>query len=387
MAFREIPTIDLAWADDPVRRPELLAGLRNALVDVGFLYVANHGVPDQTVDDMVKVLSALFALPDEAKDAINLRNSPHFLGYSATGAETTAGQADRREQVEFATERTANWTPDKPVYERLRGPNQWPKAGAVTVPGTDRDIRTVVEAYLDALTALGARFLQLVAEALDLPPDALQPFLSDQHRLKLVRYPGLEGYDGVRSKINNKVMGGVQGVGPHKDSSGWWTFLLQASPPPVGGLQALNRAGQWIDVPAVPGTFVVNIGQAFEVVTHGVCPATTHRVEVLPGTPERFSVPFFQGVRRDLTKAEALGLRTHFETTFPERFLDAGVAETAESAEGRQIDSAFLRGRYDTWGESQLRTKVRSHRDVGQRFYADVYDKYIHDEDVEADVK
>lgn len=371
MSFNQIPTLDLGWADDAARRPQLLAQLRHALVDVGFLYVARHGVPEQVVDDMVRVLPALFALSDVQKEGINLHYSPHFLGYSAAGAETTAGQADRREQVEFATELAARWTPEKPVYERLRGPNQWPAAGAVTIPGTDRDVRTVVEAYLDALTALGERFLQLVAEALALPTDALLPFLSDQHRLKLVRYPGVDNDD------SEKATGGLQGVGPHKDSSGWWTFLLQASPPPIGGLQALNRAGQWIDVPAVPGTFVVNIGQAFEVVTHGVCPATTHRVQVQPGAPERFSVPFFQGVRRDLTKKEALSLREHFESTFPERFLDA---TPSESAEGRQIDSPFLRGRYDTWGESQLRTKVRSHRDVGKRFYADVYDKYIHDE-------
>lgn len=371
MSFSEIPTLDLAWADDAARRPDLLAQLRHALVDVGFLYVAHHGVPDQIVDDMINVLPALFSLSDAAKEAINLHNSPHFLGYSATGTETTAGQADRREQVEFATELTANWAPDNglPVYERLRGPNQWPERGAVTVPGTDRDVRAVVEAYLEALTALGERFLQLVAEALSLPQDALLPFLSDQHRLKLVRYPGAEA---------DTTDATHQGVGPHKDSSGWWTFLLQASPPPIGGLQALNRAGQWIDVPAVPGTFVVNIGQAFEVVTHGVCPATTHRVQVQAGAPERFSVPFFQGVRRNLTKNEALSLKNHFETTFPQRFLDA---IPSESAEGRQIDSPFLRGHYDTWGESQLRTKVRSHRDVGRRFYGDVYDKYIHDEE------
>lgn len=373
MSFSEIPTLDLAWADDAAHRPQLLAQLRHALVDVGFLYVARHGVPQQVVDDMVKVLPALFALSDDEKEAINLHHSPHFLGYSATGAETTAGQADRREQVEFATELSASWKEGQPVYKRLRGPNQWPKAGAVTVPGTDRDARAVVEAYLEALTALGERFLRLVAEALSLPADALLPFLSEQHRLKLVRYPGVDGSEDMRS-----TDGGLQGVGPHKDSSGWWTFLLQASPPPIGGLQALNRAGQWIDVPAVPGTFVVNIGQAFEVVTHGVCPATTHRVQVQAGAPERFSVPFFQGVRRDLTKAEALGLRQHFESTFPECFLDAAIP--SESAKGRKIDSPFLRGSYDTWGESQLRTKVRSHRDVGRRFYGDVYDKYIHDE-------
>jgi hypothetical protein len=123
---------------------------------------------------------------------------------------------------------------------------------------------------------------------------------------------------------------------------------------------------------------VVNIGQAFEVITNGVCKATIHRV--LSGQKDRYSVPFFQGVRGSLTKEEALGtLKDHFESF-------ANHAELAEDSKVRQsetraqIDSPFLRGQYDTWGESQLRIKIRSHRDVGAKFYVDVYDKYVGDD-------
>ncbi|KDN61299.1 putative 2OG-Fe(II)oxygenase superfamily protein [Colletotrichum sublineola] len=323
-SFTVIPTIDLSLADDPTSEAGLLERLRHALVHVGFLYVVNHGVPEETVSAVVGALPTLFALPAAAKEEIALENFPHFLGYSGDGAETTAGAVDRREQ----------W------------PSSYP------------DLRPIIEAYVSEMTLLGERFLRLVAKALSLPPEAFLPFLSDQHRLKLVRYPALPECEAA---------GGGQGVGPHKDSSGWWTFLLQASPP-VGGLQALNKDGGWVDVPALPGSFVVNIGQAFEVVTGGVCKATTHRV--LSGPLERFSVPFFQGVRRDLTKDEAVGsLGAHFGR--PE--IRGRLA--AESTEGRTVDSAFLQGKYDTWGESQLRTKIRSHRSVGKKFYAEVFDR------------
>ena len=195
-----------------------------------------------------------------------------------------------------------------------------------------------------------------------MPAETFLPFLSDQHRLKLVHYPA------VPNGQTNK-----QGVGPHKDSSGWWTFLLQASPPHIKGLQVLNKTGDWVDVPNIPGTLVVNIGQAFEVITNGVCKATTHRV--LGGESKRFSVPFFQGVRRNLTKEEAVGtLRQHFEG---DEFKRESVSEAQE---GERIDSAFLKGKYETWGESQLRTKIRSHRDVGRKFYGDVFDKYVNDD-------
>ncbi|KAL7760933.1 hypothetical protein ACKLNR_007468 [Fusarium oxysporum f. sp. zingiberi] len=238
--FTQIPVIDIS---SPT--PQTLSNLRTALAEIGFLYISNHSVPTSTITSLINILPELFSLPPEAKQEIALENSPHFLGYSAAGTETTAGKADLREQVELATE--LERAPDgAPLYDGLRGPNQWPSG----LP----ELKGVVTRYIEELTLLGERFLRLVAQALDLPEEIFFSYLSDQHRLKLVHYPA--------STTSS------QGVGPHKDSSGWWTFLLQASPQ-VNGLQVLNKSGSWIDVPAIPDTFVVNIGQAFEVVTNG----------------------------------------------------------------------------------------------------------------------
>ncbi|KAJ5754383.1 Oxoglutarate/iron-dependent dioxygenase [Penicillium manginii] len=286
--FQSIPIIDLSLANSPATRSGLLQQLHQALIEVGFLYVSNHEVPQNVVSDLKEVLPRLFNLDLEHKEKVALYNSPPFLGLQPN---------------------------------RLRNNRR--------------------------------------TEALGIPPDLLFSLLSDQHRLKLVHYPP--------SDPSTDSIG--QGVGPHKDSSGWWTFLLQASPPNVQGLQALNKNGDWIDIPVIQDTFVVNIGQAFEVVTHGVCKATTHRV--LSEPLERFSVPFFQGVRGNLTKSEALDML--------KGYLSAELS-SAETDIGANIDSAFLRGKYDTWGESQLRTKIRSHRNVGQRFYGDVFEKYTEDD-------
>lgn len=122
--FAEIPLLDLSLGDDDSTRQGLLNNLRTALTDVGFLYVSNHGVPQSTVAGLVEILPRLFELPHAAKEEIALENSPHFLGYSKPGSETTAGSADQREQVEFATELAETWTAGSPLYERLRGPNQ-----------------------------------------------------------------------------------------------------------------------------------------------------------------------------------------------------------------------------------------------------------------------
>lgn len=106
-------------------------------------------------------------------------------------------------------------------------------------------------------------FLQLVGESLGLESDTFLGFIGSMDRLKLIKYPPSPSED--------------QGVGPHKDSSGMFTFLVQDS---VGGLQVLNKDGQWIDVTPLEGGVVVNIAQGFEAIVGGVCGATTHRVIV-----------------------------------------------------------------------------------------------------------
>ena len=94
------------------------------------------------------------------------------------------------------------------------------------------------------------------------------PYIQPQHRIKLVKYPASP--DGASHA--------EQGVGAHKDSSGWLTFLYQ-----VGnekGLEVLDASGNWIAAPPVEGTFVVNFGNAFEAATEGAVKATVHRVLV-----------------------------------------------------------------------------------------------------------
>lgn len=57
---------------------------------------------------------------------------------------------------------------------------------------------------------------------------------------------------------------GVLGVGEHSDS-GVLTLLLQQ--PGTSGLQARNSEGLWVDVPPLPGTLVVNIGELLQLAT------------------------------------------------------------------------------------------------------------------------
>ncbi|KAI7030579.1 hypothetical protein KC352_g47565, partial [Hortaea werneckii] len=50
MAFKEIPVLDLSEARSDASKPEFLAQLRDALLNVGFLYIKNTGISQELFD-------------------------------------------------------------------------------------------------------------------------------------------------------------------------------------------------------------------------------------------------------------------------------------------------------------------------------------------------
>lgn len=316
-----IPVLNLSWALDPSKKQELLRQLKAALFDIGFLYITNHGVEQQTIDRLTGILPELFSLPNSEKARVNKLNSPHFLGYSGFAEERTIGKPDLREQFDMATELPVVYQDQRDcskqtmngfnkqedhtsgvakeangqardfskLYWRLRGPNQFPPEDLL--PG----FRQAYTEYHDAVQELSYHFVHLVEEAFGIPvgtfdhffgrsnQDDLQKgdFLPPQHRIKLLRYPPSDPVDGG------------QGVGAHKDSSGWLTFLYQVGEEP--GLEVLSTSGDWLPAKPIRGSFVVNFGNAFDAATEGAVKATIHRV-IAPGPDSnvRYSIPFFQ---------------------------------------------------------------------------------------------
>ncbi|KAL0957124.1 hypothetical protein HGRIS_003216 [Hohenbuehelia grisea] len=284
--FTSVPILDWSLTADPARQSEFVAQLRHAVINVGFLYLANPSVSQDDIHRLIEYIPKLFALPQETKDAIRMANSPHFLGYSRLGAELTKGKTDHREQFDFATPHTCQWkSPGDPDHLRLWGPSQWPPEALV--PG----FKETMEQYLLQVQEMSYKLSELLAEALGLPKNGLSQFYDApefmQHRGKVVKYPPSNAAE--------------QGVGPHYDA-GFVTILLQASP--HEGLQVQNLSGEWINAPPIPGTFVINFGKALEFVTRGLARATSHRVLPPKGDTPRYSVPFFQNIGLGVRLAE-----------------------------------------------------------------------------------
>ncbi|MCJ1436867.1 hypothetical protein MMC27_006249 [Xylographa pallens] len=348
MSFDTIPILDLSRSQHRSTKPTFLADLRRALLEVGFLYISNTDISQLLVEDVISNGKAFFELPDDAKLAIQMKNAPSFLGYSKLGNEITAHRTDFREQIDLSTPHPLP-SPTAPLYHNLLSPNQWPDSSILPT------FRPVFESYITAMSHLATRFTSLIAEALDLPPTAFDRFFDkdQQHKLKIVKYPDVSqlGFDDTNAP--------GQGVGPHKDSM-LSSYLLQVSP--HRGLQAQNLAGEWIDCPPIPGTLVVAIGQGLEALTHGVCASTTHRVlSPAAGEGPRFSIPFFQGVSYDAT----------FESVEVPLWVREKKARLGAQRDG--VEFTFEKGRWAHLGEATLWNRCKSHGDVAERWYPEIW--------------
>ena len=149
-----------------------------------------------------------------------------------------------------------------------------------------------------------------------------------------------------------------QGLGLHKYSSGWLTFLYQLGS--ARGLEVLDKSGSWIPADPIAGTFVVNFGNAFEAITEGAVRATIHRVQA-PTQEDRYSIPFFMGLPVDLKVSK-------IRSFIPEAVRSMRTKENRQSSDEAAV-SIFLDPRWDMLGESVIRKSIRSNPDIGLKWY------------------
>lgn len=81
--FTHIPILPLSTALDASTKPKFLSDLRHALLNVGFLYLSETGLPEGLVQDVVRECGGFFEdLPKGEKERIEMKNQKSFLGWS-----------------------------------------------------------------------------------------------------------------------------------------------------------------------------------------------------------------------------------------------------------------------------------------------------------------
>lgn len=113
-----------------------------------------------------------------------------------------------------------------------------------------------------------------------------------------------------------------------------------------------------------------------EALTQGVCMSTTHRVlSPAPGTGARYSVPFFQGVSLDAEFEELNDVDGGGGVgRVPEDVREMRRRVVARNG-GRldDVEFTFSGGRgARTLGEATLKNRIKSHPDVGERWYPEI---------------
>lgn len=260
----KLPILDLS------REPtELARALNTACEDVGFFYVANHGVADELLRRVFMQSSRFHAQPLELKQQLAI-NSFHrgYIGASSYRLNETL-KPNLSESLVMMHE----LAPDDPellAKKPLQGPNQWPE-----LP----EFRETMLAYAGAMEELGRKLLVVFAKALELPDGYFsKSFEKPTTFLRLLHYPPQpEGAPDDQF-----------GSAPHTDY-GAITMLAQDG---AGGLHVRHRSGEWIVATPVAGTFVVNIGDVMARWTNDRYVSTEHRV-INAGGGDRYSVPFF----------------------------------------------------------------------------------------------
>ncbi|MBX2870096.1 MAG: hypothetical protein KTR18_15555 [Acidiferrobacterales bacterium] len=265
--FSEIPVIDIAPLLSGFSDTRVIKQIEDACRRVGFFYIENHRINPNTVSQICEQAKLFFGLPKRRKQSLLV--NPQMRGYLPLDYRSFEGEdrAATSRQEGFWMGLEAEETTDRP----LDGYNQW----AQELPR----LQPAMEQYYCALEPISQALMQGFARALGLNKETLLPlFHNPTTRLKLNHYPPQE----------NPTDEHHIGVVPHTDS-GAFTILWQDH---HGGLEVMNKNGEWVGAPPIKDTFVVNLGNIMQIWSGGQFSSTKHRV-INRGTNDRYSIPLF----------------------------------------------------------------------------------------------
>src|SRR5688572_1396438 len=183
-----IPVLDIGayLAGETGAAAPLARAIARACEDTGSLVVANHGVPQQLVEDTFAVAQRFFARPEA--DKLALKVGKYNIGYLPFGAQVVRhSPVNRNTKANFSesfyiTRDRAADHPDVVNNKPLVGLNRWPP----DMP----EFRAATTAYYRAMEAMTTRLVPLFALALGLPADYFAKAFAEPNctiRLKIGR--------------------------------------------------------------------------------------------------------------------------------------------------------------------------------------------------------
>lgn len=252
----EIPVIDMTGlrCGKDSHALEVASNLRKACEDVGFFYVENHGVSEDVIAAANSAAIRFFASPLEEKLRVTINTSHHGFIKVGEAKMYDGAKIDLKESYVWGDE-SHEGTSDED--NPLLGPNNWPE----NVP----ELRSALTAFFEEATKSARHLMKGFALSLGMEAEAfLRTSNQPISRGSALHYPP-----------QPEGMGEEQfGVAPHSDY-GCLTLIWQDE---TGGLEVLDRNGDWVTAHPIPGTLVVNVGDLLARWTNSRFMSTAHRV-------------------------------------------------------------------------------------------------------------
>lgn len=240
------PIIDMGLLGGE-ERPAAMELLRDACENWGFFEILNHGISTELMDEVEKL----------TKEHYKRVREQRFLEFaSRTLKDGCDAQGVKAENLDWESTFFVRHLPEPNIAE---------------IPDLDDEYRRVMKRFAGELEALAERLLDLLCENLGLEKGYLArafrgPSGVPTFGTKVSSYPPCPRPDLVN------------GLRAHTDAGG---IILLFQDDRVAGLQLL-KDGEWVDVPPMRHSIVVNLGDQLEVITNGRYKSVMHRVLAQP---------------------------------------------------------------------------------------------------------
>lgn len=313
MTTQTIPVLDLQnfIGGNEQKSNQFVKSLGDALHEVGFFALVNHGVEPKIIQAAYGAAEAFFALSSDTKAQYEIANLKGQRGFTQFGKEHARDSKapDLKEFWHLGRENPTEHPIDYPD-------NIWPRE----VP----QFQLVMATLFEELEACADHLMSACAQYLEQPTDFFSTQVKEgQTILRVIHYPPIKAEDTPDS----------QRAAPHEDIN-LITLLCEATTP---GLELLKADGEWLSIEPIEGQIIVDTGDMLQALSNGLLRSTTHRV-VNPNSSRdrRFSMPFFVHPRPDfdLTPLPNCVEQTGGKATYP--------AETAAEALAKRLKEIGL---------------------------------------------
>ena len=280
MARTNIPVLDLEdyLSDDLTRKSKFVEELGEALIDIGFFSLTNHGIDLKQIDKAYAVAEEFFALPTDTKAKYENKDGPKQRGHIPFGIEAAKGFATPDLKEFWQTGRRLS--ADNPHVESIP-PNIWP----------DEDLesfRPAIDGLYKKMDNLGVLLLEACALYLQKDKNWFVDMAQDGNTiLRVIHYPP------ISPDADPNAVRAAQ----HEDIN-FITLLVGAT---ADGLEVMDHDGEWIPVQGKHDHIIVDTGDMIQNITNGLYKAITHRVvNPTDAKGDRYSMPLFVHPRPDV---------------------------------------------------------------------------------------